>query len=70
MILDSYVRSAPTPQLAIDIFAGEWSSALPERLAVTAGAVPLFADDRISWLIRHLGGVEGVPVGVSRDGMR
>lgn len=59
MILDSYVRSAPTPQLAIDIFAGEWSSALPERLAVTAGAVPLFADDRISWLIRHLGGVEG-----------
>lgn len=59
MILDSYVRSAPAPQLAIDIFAGEWSSALPDRLGVSAGAVPLFADHRISWLIEHLGGVDG-----------
>jgi SAM-dependent methyltransferase len=58
-ILDQYVRSAPTPQLAIDIFAGEWSSALPDRLGVTAGAAALFADGRISWLIEHLGGVAG-----------
>lgn len=58
-ILDSYIRSAPSPQLVVDIFAGEWSSALPDRLGVSAGAVPLFADDRISWLIDHLGGVAG-----------
>jgi SAM-dependent methyltransferase len=56
-ILDQYVRSAPTPQHAIDIFAGEWSSALPAHLGVTAGAAALFDDGRISWLIDHLGGV-------------
>lgn len=58
-ILDQYVRDAPSAQAAIDIFAGEWSSALPDRLGVTAGGAALFADGRISWLIDHLGGVDG-----------
>lgn len=56
---DLYVRSAPTPQLAIDLFAGEWSSALPDRLGAAAGPIHLFADDRIDWLLAQAGDVKG-----------
>lgn len=59
-ILDSYVATAPSPQNAVDIFAGEWSSALPDPLGhVAAGAIPLFTDDRVEWALGHLGGVSG-----------
>lgn len=54
-----YVRSEPTPQLAVDLFAGEWSSALPERLDVAAGPIGLFADDRIDWLLSQVSDVKG-----------
>ena len=50
-ILDAYVRVAPTPQVAVDLFAGEWSSALPDRLDVESGHALLFADSRIDWLL-------------------
>jgi hypothetical protein len=50
------VTTAPTAQNAVDIFAGEWSSALP-LAGVTSGGVPLFADDRVEWAIEELGGV-------------
>src|SRR5438309_273042 len=39
-ILDQYVRRAPDPQNAIDIFQGEWSSRLPEPFSdVRAGQI-------------------------------
>lgn len=55
-ILDAYVTSAPCGQNAVDIFAGEWSSTLP---GLTAGPIPLFGDERVSWAIERLGGVDG-----------
>jgi SAM-dependent methyltransferase len=61
-ILDQYVRSAPSAQNAVDVFAGEWSSVLPAELGVTSGIVPLFEDPRITWLIDHVGGVDGFHV--------
>jgi hypothetical protein len=55
-ILDAYVRSAPSPQAAIDIFTGEWASRFPPPFAeLTAGQIPLFEDPRISWAIREFG---------------
>jgi hypothetical protein len=58
-ILDEYVREQPSPQLAVDLFKGEWSSALPEALGVEAGTVGLFADERITWLLDQTGGLAG-----------
>ena len=58
-ILDAYVRVGPSPQVAIDLFAGEWSSALPDHLGVEAGHARLFADPRISWLLDQVEDVKG-----------
>ena len=61
-ILDQYVRSAPTAQNAVDIFAGEWSSALPDAAGAVAGHVPLFSDPRVTWVIETVGGVDSFRV--------
>jgi len=62
-ILDQYVKSAYTPQDALDIFKGEWSSKLPEPFTeLQAGAALLFEDPRIEWGVTQLGGVEGKTV--------
>jgi 2-polyprenyl-3-methyl-5-hydroxy-6-metoxy-1,4-benzoquinol methylase len=59
-ILSQVARSAPCPQNALDIFAGEWLSAFPQALAeCRAGAIPLFEDSRLLWGIERLGGVAG-----------
>ena len=58
-ILDEYVRHAPHPQFAVDIFKGEWWSAFPPSFGVTAGGPPHFDDPRIKWAIENLGGVAG-----------
>ncbi|HTI21550.1 MAG TPA: class I SAM-dependent methyltransferase [Kutzneria sp.] len=58
-ILDEYVTTAPSPQNAVDLFAGEWSSQLP---GLSAGPIPLFADDRVEWALSQLGGVAGARV--------
>lgn len=59
-ILDSYVATVPSPQNAVDIFAGEWSSTLPDPLAhLAAGGAPLFKDDRVEWALEQLGDVAG-----------
>jgi Methyltransferase domain len=50
-VLDAYVRVAPSPQVAVDLFAGQWSSDLPDHLGVDAGQQLLFADPRIGWLL-------------------
>ena len=62
-ILNSYVRSAPTPQNALDIFKGEWASRLPApHDALAAGSLPLFADARVSRFLAEIGGVAGKTV--------
>jgi hypothetical protein len=49
------VQSAPSAQNALDIFAGEWASSLPEPYAnLRAGGVPLFQDSRIEWAAEQL----------------
>lgn len=49
-LLASFVSSADANQNAVDIFKGEWASALPAGLGVRAGNIPLFEDARIQWL--------------------
>ncbi len=62
-ILDKYVASAPSPQQALDIFKGEWSSKLPKPFAaLQAGSAPLFEDPRMDWCDAQLGGFEGKTV--------
>jgi Protein of unknown function (DUF1698) len=57
---NTYVRSAPTPQAAVDIFKGEWVSRLPPPLdTITAGSAALFEDTRIHWAAEQLGGFRG-----------
>lgn len=60
-ILDQYVLAAPTKQAIIDIFDGEWSSRLPAESGLVArpGTAVLFADPRIAWLSRRVGGFSG-----------
>lgn len=65
MDLDStYVRTAPDPQHAVDIFKGEWSSCLPPLprtlgraglpTPIESGSTPLFEDPRIDWACDRL----------------
>ncbi|MEM9566035.1 MAG: class I SAM-dependent methyltransferase, partial [Actinomycetota bacterium] len=59
-VLDLYRMDLPTPATAIDIFAGDWSSVLPDQVGVdTGGFAPLFTDARIDWMVEVLGGVDG-----------
>src|SRR5262245_47807546 len=59
-LLDTYVRTAPGPQNALDIFRGEWASKLPPPLdRYQAGLHSLFDDTRIRWLDQESGGVKG-----------
>jgi hypothetical protein len=60
-ILDSYVRAVPSPQNAVDLFEGEWSSALPVP-GVRSGPLPLFDDERLTWALARWGGVAGQDV--------
>ena len=62
-ILDHYLESAPSPQNALSIFQGEWSSKLPAPFAdCQAGSTPLFEDARIQWFVDAIGGVQGKTV--------
>ena len=60
-VLDTYVTTAPSPQNAVDLFEGTWSSKLPLD-GVTAGPIPLFSDDRVEWALRHFGDLTGKKV--------
>lgn len=59
-----YIRTAPSPQNAIDIFKGEWACKLPDEAqgVVTGGSVPAFQHLRITWAIEQLGGAAGMNV--------
>jgi len=55
-----FVSLPPSPQNAVDIFAGEWASQFPAGgPANTAGAMPLFEDPRILWADRTLREFDG-----------
>ena len=59
-VLDVYCAEPPSPQTALDIFAGEWASAFPEPMAhVRAGTAQLFQAEHVRWGVEVLGGVEG-----------
>jgi hypothetical protein len=57
-ILDEYVLGPPGDQNAVDLFRGEWSSALP-REGLVAGNALLFEDARLQWFVDSIGGVAG-----------
>lgn len=58
--LSAYVRTAPDPRNAIEIFAGSWVSQLPAPYAdLTGGTAPLHADPRLGLGLERLGGVAG-----------
>jgi SAM-dependent methyltransferase len=62
-VLDHYVAPAPSPQNAIDLFRGEWSSRLPASLGgLEAGRALLFEDTRITWFEQEVGGFSGKTV--------
>ena len=62
-ILDQYVTAAPSAQSKVDIFSGEWISKLPATLGdVRSGEIDLFDDERVTWAIESLGGVDGTDV--------
>lgn len=55
-----YVTSAPSPQNALDILHGEWSSQFPPPLDnLSAGTVGLFDDFRLNWFVAESGGLQG-----------
>ncbi|NBT13099.1 MAG: class I SAM-dependent methyltransferase [Planctomycetia bacterium] len=60
-ILDAYCMLPPGPQQVLDLFRGEWSSAMPagSGLQTLPGTAALFEDDRVTWAIAQAGGVRG-----------
>lgn len=59
-ITNQYIKLAPAPQNAVDLFAGEWASKLPDESGpLRAGQVDLFADSRIQWAAEQFDGVAG-----------
>ncbi len=58
-----YIHQAPADQIALDLFKGEWSSAMPScRSDLQAGPINLFEDARIQWAEELLGGFKGLRV--------
>ncbi len=57
------VPEAPSGQAVVDLFAGEWSSRLPAGSGLSSGGhAALFDDERVTWLDRQLGPIEGFNV--------
>lgn len=63
-INDYYVTKAPSPQNVLDLFAGEWSSAMPEGTGLfsSPGSAALFSDPRVLWAKDVFGGFDGMNV--------
>jgi hypothetical protein len=50
VVENPFVTTLPSPQNALDIFAGEWASRFPaDGPPLQAGNVPLFEDPRLGW---------------------
>lgn len=60
MTAENFFDKAPSNQNLIDLFAGQWSSFMPEHLGVeTGGPAKLHEDGRIKWALDLLGGANG-----------
>ena len=61
-----FADRAPNAQATVDIFKGQWITAFPPELGVTAGAVNHFdasIDPRVSWVAAQIpGGLTGLSV--------
>jgi hypothetical protein len=61
-----FADRAPGPQAAVDIFAGQWITAFPPELGITAGPVNHFdpnVDPRVPWVASQLpNGLHGMSV--------
>lgn len=59
-----YATRYPTNQNIVDIFAGDWSTAMPEEgeCISTPGTATLFDDPRVHWAERELNGFKGASV--------
>lgn len=54
-----YCLQAPSEQNAVDIFAGEWTTALPIAEVNTGEAFRIEEDRRVAWAVEKLGSVRG-----------
>jgi len=63
-VLDLYIKKEPNNQNILDIFANEWSSAMPDDcgLVTKPGKSRLFDDDRIRWVEEISGGFQNLDV--------
>lgn len=63
-ILNAYIKKKPHHQNMLDLFAGEWSSAMPQdRGLITApGNALLFDDVRVKWAAEVFGGFENLNI--------
>ena len=60
---DPFSHVMPSPQTAVDLFAGQWNSELPSPYEkLTGGTATLFEDDRITWAVDQIGGVKEMRV--------
>lgn len=59
-----FVSTAPSAQNVIDLFDGEWSTAMPSDLGAVArpGHAGLFTDARIAWANQVLGPFRGLDI--------
>ncbi|NNM74542.1 class I SAM-dependent methyltransferase [Enterovirga aerilata] len=57
-LFEQYVDTMPSPQNAVDSVPG-WTCAFPPEMPVKAGPLPLYADDRIGWMLEQYGTLEG-----------
>ena len=64
VILDAYCMKEPGAQQVLDIFRGEWSSAMPPGtgLETAPGLSGLFEDRRVTWADSKAGGVRGLRI--------
>ena len=59
----NFFGKPPSNQNAVDLFAGQWFSTLPERVGADTGGIgKLFDDERIHWASSTLGGFRGKSV--------
>lgn len=61
LINENYVGGFPSAEAGLSLFAGTWSSKLPLK-DLESGYAPLFADERINWLISQLGSIQGMDI--------
>jgi hypothetical protein len=60
-LFEQYVDKGPAPQNAVDAIPG-WTCALPPEAGANAGALPLYDDDRIRWMLDQIGPLNGLSV--------